>query len=214
MSSPKHLIAGQLIEGFQRFRERHFAKDSVKFHDLVQFGQTPKALVVACCDSRVDPELVLDCAPGDLFVIRNVANLVPPAENQGHYHGTSAALEFGVRNLAVPHIIVLGHAQCGGIHALLEGSVDKDESFIAEWMGIAEAARKQVEQELAGASSKARHRACEQQAILVSLNNLMTFAWIRERVEQGNLTLHGWYFDIECGELLGYDATTRRFETL
>ena len=119
-----------------------------------------------------------------------------------------------MRNLAVPHIIVLGHAQCGGIHALLEGSVNKEESFIAEWMGIAEAARHQVEQELAGASDKSRHRACEQQAILVSLNNLMTFSWIRERVEQGVLTLHGWYFDIECGELLGYDATTRRFETL
>jgi len=209
MSTP-----GQLIEGFRRFRERHFVKDAVQFHDLVQFGQTPKALVVACCDSRVDPALVLDCAPGDLFVIRNVANLVPPSENQGHYHGTSAALEFGVRNLAVPHIIVLGHAQCGGIHALLEGGVSQDDSYIAEWMGIANDARKQTEQELAGASDKLRHRACEQQAILVSLNNLMTFSWIRERVEQGKLSLHGWYFDIEGGELLGYNATTRRFETL
>jgi carbonic anhydrase len=209
MSSPKQLIAG-----FRRFRELHFAEDSVQFQNLVRSGQTPKALVVACCDSRVDPALVLDCAPGDLFVIRNVANLVPPAENQGHYHGTSAALEFGVRNLKVPHIIVLGHAQCGGIHALLEGSVDKDESFIAEWMGIADAAREQVERELAGASDRSRHRACEQKAILVSLDNLMTFPWIRERVEQGGLTLHGWYFDIEGGELLGYDATTRQFEML
>jgi carbonic anhydrase len=203
-----------LIEGFQRFRERHFAEGHVQFQDLVQFGQTPKALVVACCDSRVDPALVLDCAPGDLFVIRNVANLVPPAENQGHYHGTSAALEFGVRNLGVHHIIVLGHAQCGGIHALLEGSVDKQESFIAEWMGIADAAREQVELEYAHASSEVRHRACEQQAILVSLDNLKTFSWVRERVEQGKLALHGWYFDIERGELLGYDATTRKFEML
>jgi carbonic anhydrase len=209
MSTP-----GQLIEGFRRFRERYFVEDSVQFQDLVQFGQTPKALVVACCDSRVDPALVLDCAPGDLFVIRNVANLVPPSENQGHYHGTSAALEFGVCNLAVPHIIVLGHAQCGGIHALLEGGVSKDDSYIAEWMGIAAAARKQIEQEFAGASDKLRHRACEQQAILVSLENLMTFFWIRERVEQGKLSLHGWYFDIEGGELLGYDATTRKFETI
>jgi carbonic anhydrase len=209
MSSPR-----QLVEGFRRFRERHFTEGRVQFQDLVQFGQTPKALVVACCDSRVDPALVLDCEPGDLFVVRNVANLIPPAENQGHYHGTSAALEFGVRNLKVQHIIVLGHAQCGGIHALLEGSVDKDESFIAEWMGIAEAARVQIEKEFAGASSEVRHRACEQQAILVSLNNLKTFSWIRERVEQGKLALHGWYFDIERGELLGYDATTRKFETL
>jgi carbonic anhydrase len=209
MNSPQFLI-----EGFQRFRERHFAEDSVQFQNLVQFGQTPKALVVACCDSRVDPALVLDCAPGDLFVVRNVANLVPPAENQGHYHGTSAALEFGVKDLAVRHIIVLGHAQCGGIHALLEGSVDKEESFIAEWMGIADAAREQVEREHANASSEVRHRACEQQAILVSLDNLRTFSWVRERVEQGKLALHGWYFDIERGELLGYDATTGKFEPL
>ncbi len=209
MNSPRFLI-----EGFQRFRERHFAEDSVQFQNLVQFGQTPKALVVTCCDSRVDPALVLDCAPGDLFVVRNVANLVPPAENQGHYHGTSAALEFGVKDLAVRHIIVLGHAQCGGIHALLEGSVDKEESFIAEWMGIADAAREQVEREHANASSEVRHRACEQQAILVSLDNLRTFSWVRERVEQGKLTLHGWYFDIERGELLGYDATTGKFEPL
>jgi carbonic anhydrase len=146
MNSPKQLIAG-----FQRFRERSFA--NAQFHDLVQFGQMPSTLVVGCCDARVDPALILDCAPGDLFVIRNVANLVPPAENQGHYHGTSAALEFGVRNLAVQHIIVLGHAQCGGIHALLEGGVAKDDSFIAAWMRIAEAAREKIEQELAGASS-------------------------------------------------------------
>lgn len=204
----------QLIAGFQRFREHSFENDGAQFLDLVQFGQTPSTLVVGCCDSRVDPALILDCAPGDLFVIRNVANLVPPAENQGHYHGTSAALEFGVRNLAVQHIIVLGHAQCGGIHALLEGGVARDDTFISEWMTIADAAREQVEQEFAGASSEVRHRACEQQAILVSLKNLMTFSWIRERVEQGSLSLHGWYFDIERGELLGYNAAARRFETL
>jgi carbonic anhydrase len=209
MSSPQRLIAG-----FQRFRERSFADDDAQFHDLVQFGQAPTTMVVGCCDSRVDPALILDCAPGDLFVIRNVANLVPPAENLGHYHGTSAALEFGVRNLAVQHIIVLGHAHCGGIHALLESGVARDDSFIAEWMRIADAAREKIEQEFAEAGSEVRQRACEQQAILVSLNNLKTFPWIRERVEQGGLALHGWYFDIEHGELLGYNTTTCQFETL
>ena len=208
MSSPL-----QLIEGFKRFRERSLIGDDAQFHNLVQFGQTPSTLVVACCDSRVDPALILDCAPGDLFVIRNVANLVPPAENLGHYHGTSAALEFGVRNLGVQHIIVLGHAHCGGIHTLLEGGVSPDESFIAEWMGIVDAAREQVDRD-AHADSKERQRACEQQAILVSLDNLRTFSWIRERVEQGQLTLHGWYFDIENGELLGYNPGTGRFATL
>ena len=209
MNAPEKLIAG-----FRRFRESNLTGGNAQFRALVEFGQTPSTLVVGCCDSRVDPALILDCAPGDLFVIRNVANLVPPSENQGHYHGTSAALEFGVCNLAVQHIIVLGHAQCGGIHALLEGGVARDDSFIAEWMSIAAAAREQVEQEHAGASSKERHRACEQRAILVSLDNLMTFSWIRERVEQGRLVLHGWYFDIERGELLGYDAAKSRFEAL
>jgi len=194
MSSPT-----QLIEGFARFRERHFAKDDALFRELVEQGQTPKTLVVACCDARVDPALILDCAPGDLFVIRNVANLVPPAENQGHYHGTSAAL---------------GHAHCGGIRALLEGDMQKEDAFISEWMGIADAARERVSREFADAGSAAHQCACEQQAILVSLDNLMTFHWIRERVEQGTLALHGWYFDIERGELLGYNAAARRFEVL
>jgi carbonic anhydrase len=209
MSSP-----AQLIEGFARFRERHFAKDDALFRGLVEQGQAPTTMVVACCDARVDPALVLDCAPGDLFVIRNVANLVPPAENQGYYHGTSAALEFGVRKLNVAHIIVLGHAHCGGIQALLEGGMQKEDAFISQWMGIADAARERAGREFAGTDSVVRQRACEQQAILVSLDNLMTFSWVRERVEQGTLALHGWYFDIERGELLGYDAAARRFEVL
>jgi len=203
-----------LIDGFSRFREKHFSQDDALFRELVEQGQTPNTLVVACCDARVDPALILDCAPGDLFVIRNVANLVPPAENQGHYHGTSAALEFGVRKLNVGHIIVLGHAHCGGIQALMAGDVQKEYAFISEWMGIADAARERVSGEFANTSDASRHRACEQQAILVSLDNLMTFPWIRERVEQNTLALHGWYFDIEHGELLGYSAATRQFEVL
>ena len=209
MSPPK-----QLIEGFSRFREKHFVQNGALFRELVEQGQTPKTLVVACCDARVDPALILDCAPGDLFVIRNVANLVPPAENQGHYHGTSAALEFGVRKLNVEHLIVLGHAHCGGIRALLEGDMQKENTFISGWMGIADTARERVSREFASAGSAAPQRACEQQAIMVSLDNLMTFSWIRERVEQGTLALHGWYFDIERGELLGYNAATGQFEAL
>jgi len=209
MNSPRQLIAG-----FARFRERHFSQNDTLFRKLVEQGQAPKTLVIACCDARVDPALILDCAPGDLFVVRNVANLVPPAENQGHYHGTSAALEFGVHNLNVQHIIVLGHAHCGGIQALMEGKMHKEDMFISEWMGIADAALRQVNREFQDASNESKARACEQNAILVSLDNLMTFPWIRGRVEQGKLTLHGWYFDIERGELLGYNSDTRRFEVL
>ena len=156
---------------------------------------------------------MLDCAPGDLFVIRNVANLVPPAENQGQYHGTSAALEFGVRNLGVQHVIVLGHAHCGGIRSLVEtGGVNNPDSFIDDWMRLVEDARADVVKEMPGTSVENQARACEQRAILISLHNLMTFPWVRERVEGGSLFLHGWYFDIEHGQLLRYDAAANAFE--
>jgi len=156
----------KLIDGFVRFRERHFARDDGLFRQLVAQGQTPKTLVVACCDSRVDPALVLDCAPGDLFVIRNVANLVPPSEGRVGHHGTSAALEFGVRNLGVEHIIVLGHAHCGGIQALVEtGGINNPDSFIEDWMHLVESARASVAQDMPHASLEDQVYACEQRAI-------------------------------------------------
>lgn len=190
-----------LVAGFGRFRENHFETDL--FKRLSEQGQAPKVLVLGCCDSRVDPAIILDCAPGDLFVIRNVANLVPPFENSGHYHGTSAALEFGVCNLGVEHIIVLGHAQCGGIRALLEGSPPEVEhSFVRNWMKLADSAREAACSRHTDAKDDLLARDCEKLAILASLENLMTFPWIESRVEAGRLLLHGWYFDIECGMLL------------
>ena len=210
MASPE-----QLVEGFKRFRERHFAGDNALYSTLVARGQTPKILVVGCCDSRVDPAIVLDCTPGDLFVIRNVANLVPPWEQHGGHHGTSAALEFGVRDLGVQHIIVLGHAHCGGIRALVEtGGAKGPDSFIDDWMHLVEDARTGVERDMPGAALDDKTRACEQRALLISLRNLMTFSWVRERVESGALSLHGWYFDIEHGQLLRYAATTDTFVAL
>ncbi len=215
MTSPQGLI-----EGFRRFREQHFTESDALYRQLATEGQAPKIMVVACCDARVDPAIVLDCAPGDLFVIRNVANLVPPAEsrNSGR-HGTSAALEFGVRNLGVEHIIVLGHAQCGGIRSLFHDSqggayVSEAGSYIHSWMRMAEDVHAAVLKELPGASSKEQMIACEQRAILVSLDNLMTFPWVRQGVENGRLALHGWYFDIEHGSLLQYNPASGAFEAL
>jgi len=205
----------RLIEGFRRFREQHFTEDDALYRQLVTDGQAPRIMVVACCDARVDPAIVLDCAPGDLFVIRNVANLVPPAEsrNSGR-HGTSAALEFGVRNLGVEHIIVLGHAHCGGIRSLFSGSGVESDSYINSWMRMAEEVHAGVLHDLPGASPQQQMTACEQRAILVSLGNLMTFPWVRERIENGALALHGWYFDIEHGQLLQYNPASRAFEAL
>lgn len=202
----------QLIQGFQRFREQHFEHHDTLYQQLVKQGQTPQVLVVACCDSRVDPALVFDCDPGDLFVIRNVANLVPPLEGHSGHHGTTAAIEYGVNNLGVKHIVVLGHAHCGGIDSLVKtGGVGTPGSYIDDWMCLVESARAEVMAEMSQASIEEQERACEQRAILVSLDNLRTFPWIRERIEAGALMLHGWYFDIEHGQLLRYDATARQF---
>ncbi len=194
----------RLIEGFQRFRHKYFVEDRALFEQLSRRGQSPKVAVVACCDSRVDPAIVLDASPGDLFTIRNVANLVPPHEPEGTYHGTSAALEFAVRSLEVEHILVLGHAQCGGIRALMEGDLrpggDEPYDFIGAWMSIAREARERVTAD-GTLSEPERRPACEKAAVEVSLENLMTFPWIQRRVEDGRLQLHGWYFDLESGEL-------------
>lgn len=210
MSTPK-----LLIEGFARFRGNHFSTEDVMYRNLVEQGQTPKVLIVGCCDSRVDPALIFDCAPGDLFVIRNVANLVPPAEGRAGHHGTTAALEYGVRNLCVEHIVVLGHAHCGGIGTLMKtGGASDPESFIDDWMKLVEAARVSVSRELSAASDAEQQRECEKRAILVSLQNLRTFPWITQRIAAGTLTLHGWYFDIEQGQLLGYDEAAQQFAQL
>ncbi len=210
MSTPSHLIAG-----FARFRRNHFSRADVLYRNLVSQGQTPKVMIVGCCDSRVDPALIFDCAPGDLFVIRNVANLVPPAEDRVGHHGTTAALEYGVCNLAVEHIVVLGHAHCGGIHTLLQtAGKDNPNSYIDDWMSLVEAARLQVMREFADASAEVQQRECEQRSVVVSLQNLLSFEWIAERVAKRTLALHGWYFDIESGQLLAYQADSDKFASL
>jgi len=206
----------KLIDGFGRFRARHFQTDDSLYQRLTREGQAPRIMVIACCDSRVDPAIITDCDPGDLFVVRNVANLVPPHETAGHYHGTSAALEFAVRCLSVQHVIVLGHARCGGIRALLHG-VQGEEGvgqFIKPWMAIAEEARSRVMESGTGQPEDATARAVEQAAIQISLRNLMTFPWLRDRVQDKRLQLHGWYFDLDHGELLRYQPDQDRYTAL
>jgi carbonic anhydrase len=200
------------IAGFRRFQEKYFSADQELFEQLRQ-GQRPKALIVACADSRVDPALLTGAEPGDVFVVRNVANLVPPYEPGSSYASVPAALEFGVLSLEVEHIIVLGHAQCGGIHALLNGDGPVGE-FIGKWVGIAQRARERVLTELPTKSPVLQARACEQAAILVSLENLMTYPWIAERVATGAMHLHGWYFDMAEGSLLHYDPAHNAFDTI
>jgi carbonic anhydrase len=205
-----------LLQGFQRFRRKLFEPNRELFNQLARQGQAPKTMVIGCSDSRVDPAIITDASPGDLFVVRNVANLVPPYESTGTYHGTSAALEFAVCNLKVKNIVVLGHAQCGGIKALLEGNGEKTEgeSFITPWVKMATPARERVLARWPDASKEFQQRACERASILVSLENLMSFPFVKRRVEEGHLQLYGWYFDIDNGELLQYDPETHRFHDL
>lgn len=204
----------RLLLGFKRFHRKYFELEPELFATLASKGQSPKIAVVACCDSRVDPAIIMDSEPGDLFIVRNVANLVPPCEEGGQYHGTSAALEFSVASLRVEHIIVLGHAQCGGIGALVQGHYGAgDGSFVDAWMNIVREARDHACSDPALDTFEARARYCELDAIRVSLDNLMTFPWIAERVRDGRLRLHGWYFDLEHGSLLRLDPQTQKFES-
>ena len=149
-----------------------------------------------------------------MFIVRNVANLVPPCEKDGHYHGTSSAIEFAVKNLQVENIIVMGHASCGGIKALWEDDGTKQSQFIHPWVSIAASAKIWVKDKLTSASTEVQIKACEQRALLESLANLMTFSCVKERVEEGGLSLHGWYFDISAGDLLCFNSQTGAFESI
>ena len=206
-----HDIA-KFLTGFKRFQKEYLCNDGALLDELRQ-GQNPKVLMIACCDSRVDPALLTDSGLGELFIIRNIANIAPPYQPGWGYHGVSSAIEYAVRHLEVDHVIVLGHRQCGGIQSLLEGVDPKDE-FLGDWVDILEPARKLAMTKYGEAEPAVRQRVCEQAAILVSLNNLMTFPWLKERVARGELTLHGWYFDLETGELFSYLNRTKSFEPL
>ena len=202
-----------LVAGFRRFQCRYFGEQRDLYERLTHRGQSPRIMVIGCCDSRVDPALITDCDPGDMFVVRNVANLVPPYEIGGGHHGTSAALEFAVRAIGVEHVIVLAHARCGGIRALMgESSIQGGAEFVGPWMSIADDARKLVLKEHPGESLEQQARACELAALRVSLGNLMSFPFVREAARAGRLGIHGWYFDIEHGELLRYSPAHDQFE--
>ncbi|WP_430445485.1 carbonic anhydrase [Sphingorhabdus contaminans] len=198
-----------LIEGYKRFRSDAYVKQKARFDALASDGQFPPVMIISCCDSRVDPATVFDTVPGQVFALRNVANLVPPFETGGGLHGVSAAIEFGVLGLEVRHIVILGHAQCGGIKASLSGSDlgQKGHSFVDKWVGIIDDAREAV---LASNVEDPQH-ALELETVKVSLANLRTFPFIVEREKAGLLKLHGAYFGIAEGRLHVLDETTGIF---
>lgn len=205
----------KLIDGYRRFHDNYFVGDEDRLFAELSQGQKPSTLIIACSDSRVDPAIVTDCKPGDLFVVRNVANLVPPYETGGGYHGVSAALEFAVCALEVKHIIILGHRQCGGIKALFEGIPEGlDGEFIKPWVNMAKRAAERVRKDFGHLSDADKLCQCEMASIIVSLENLQTFPWIKSRMDEDKLRLHGWYFDIQNGDMLEYDQDTLTFKSL
>ena len=176
----------QLIEGNKEFRKKFFGSKNTFFDELVEHGQKPKTMIISCSDSRVDPAIIFNCDPGQLFVVRNIANLIPPYEiNDNTYHGVSAALEFGTCILNVQQIIILGHTHCGGIKTLLETGNKLHENqyrFIAKWMEIALSAYEKTIAEHAKVSFHEKTVMCERYALINSLHNLQTFPWIEKRV--------------------------------
>jgi carbonic anhydrase len=205
----------KLVQGYCSYRDGAYEKSRPLIEDLVERGQHPEVAVIACSDSRVDPAILFQADPGDLFVVRNVANLVPPMEEEGTYHGTSAALEFAVLGLGVKHLVVLGHAHCGGIKLMMDAQPGTSSfKYVSPWVSMLAAAHRRVLATMGQADEQERTRACEQNAVLVSLENLTTFSWVRERVEAGELQLHGWYVDIAVPQLSAYDWESGKFKPL
>jgi len=202
--------ADPLTQGYRRFRDTKWPAQRDRFIALAQQGQKPHTLVVACSDSRADPASIFDAAPGELFVVRNVANLVPPYEPDGQLHGVSAALEFGVKVLGVSRIVVMGHALCGGVAAMRTGTPDSCSDFVAPWVAQGTPVVRRIVEEFPADQVE---QAAEEAVVRLSLDNLRTFPWIAEREAAGQLVLSGLHFGIADGMLRALKGPGR-FEAL
>jgi len=202
----------RLIDGYSAFRSERLPQEQTRFRQLAEQGQAPEIMVIGCCDSRVSPEVIFDARPGELFVARNIANLVPPYTPDAAQRAMSAALEFAVQALKVKHIVVLAHAQCGGIRAYAEEAAPLSPGdFIGSWMALIAPSAKKVGPR-GERSFKDYVTALEQQAALTTLDNLMTFPCVKILVERGKLHLHAAYFGVATGDLSVFDPATKRFE--
>jgi carbonic anhydrase len=190
-----------IINGYSTFRKKYNQDDLNFMKNLSIHGQAPQVMVVACSDSRVDPALILQTNPGDLFVVRNVANIVPPYEKDESHHGVSAALEFGVCFLNVKHLILLGHSQCGGIKALVEEETMPANDFISKWVSIIHLERKK----------NMDYDDYAQKALHYSYENCLTFPWIKQRVTSQKLQIHQWFFDISKAKIFCFDSEKKQY---
>jgi len=201
----------RLIDGYGAFASGRLQSEQDRYRELAEHGQTPEIMVIGCCDSRGSPEVIFDARPGALFVVRNVANLVPPYETDGKYHGVSAALEFGVGVLKVKHIVILGHAHCGGVRAFAEGAEPiSPGDFVGRWMSLMAPATAKVGPRESMSQPEYLER-MEKASIVNTLDNLMTFPRLRKLIERGEVMPHGAYFGVAKGELSVLDRATGEF---
>ena len=191
----------RILQGYKEFRSQYAKGDNSIMAKLADKGQKPEIMIVACSDSRVDPALILQCEPGDLFMVRNVANIVPPYEPDSGYHGTSAALEFGICYLKVQHLIILGHSQCGGIRALMTEEELKQNDFITNWTSNLETCLENTTD--VDEMSKI--------AIAKSVQNCSTFPWISKKVENNTLKIHQWFFDIKTAKMYSFCPENKEY---
>jgi carbonic anhydrase len=216
-SSPldRALLPARLVEGYEAFLGGRFRREQDRYRQLGQRGQTPKILLIGCCDSRVSPEVIFDAHPGEIFVVRNIANLVPPYQPDSEHHGTSAALEYAVTILNVEHIVVMGHERCGGVRAYVDylndpnGPAIAPGDFIGRWISLIEPAAAKLGQRAEPIEAYAERLG--RASIIYTLANLRSFPYVAEGEKAGRLVLHGAYFGVADGRLYGLDEATGRF---
>lgn len=201
-----------LLNGYKNFMSGRYTDERERYRALADTGQKPQTLIIACCDSRSAPETIFDCGPGELFVVRNVANMVPPYEPDGQYHATSAAVEYAVQVLKVKDIVVMGHGRCGGIQAALDPNLEplSPGDFIGKWMNMVKSAAEQIQSNDVMTSGE-RQTAMERVSIRNSISNLRAFPFVKAQEAAGKVKLHGAWFDISTGELWVMDSKTGDF---
>ena len=206
-----HRFPQTLLHGYRTFVDERLARERQRYRELASAGQKPQVMIIACCDSRAAPETIFNAGPGELFVLRNVANMVPPFEPTAGQHGTSAAIEFAVNSLGVADIVVMGHGRCGGIAAALGNAAPiAHGDFIGKWMGMLRPVAEEVSRYAALTESE-RHTMLERLSIRNSIRNLRTFPYVQSLEAEGKLNIHGAWFDISTGELWIMDLATGDF---
>jgi carbonic anhydrase len=216
-SAGRDFLPNELVSGYEAFRGGRFIGEQERFRKLAERGQKPRVMLIGCADSRVSPEAIFDAGPGEIFVVRNVANLVPPYMPNDDLHGTSAALEFGVMDLTVEHIVVMGHAHCGGVKAYAQSAADPNHAplspgdFIGKWITLIEPAAHKLGPCPAGEPLADYSERLAKASVIQGLANLRSFPHIAAREAEGKLKLHGTYFGIAEGILLALDEATGEF---